>query len=236
MTTRAAPPPVRHRRDHHPARVRRRIATLFALWLHGVRLPYASGSIWFTVTKTASRRLHPRARHARVPPRLGNDGRPGEGRTRGDAIHLIGVNPATHQATILDFPRDTGLPIPGHGTDKVNAAHVYGGAELQAETIGNAVGVKMPYAIDTDFAGFVYMVNDMGGLTVNVPEAMNDDDSGANFPAGLHHIDGRPALAFGRNRHQFPTGDLKRSENQGVPHHPDARVSSGRRTPGRSAR
>ncbi len=52
--------------------------------------------------------------------------------TRGDAIHLIGVNPTTHQATILDFPRDTGLPIPGHGTEKVNTAHVYGGAALQA--------------------------------------------------------------------------------------------------------
>jgi polyisoprenyl-teichoic acid--peptidoglycan teichoic acid transferase len=191
-------------------------ATLFALWLHGVRLPYASGSTWFTVTKTAAADYTPAPGAPVFIIGIGNDGRPGEGGgTRGDAIHLIGVNPTTHQATILDFPRDLGMAIPGHGTDKVNTSHVYGGAALQAQTIGNAVGVKIPYAIDTDFAGFVDMVNDMGGITVNVPEAMDDDDSAAHFPAGPLHMDGPTALAFGRNRHQFPTGDLKRSENQG---------------------
>ena len=125
------------------------------------------------------------------------------------------MNPTTRQATILDFPRDTGLPIPGHGMDKVNTAHVYGGAALQAQTLGNAVGVTVPYAIDTNFAGFVGMVDDMGGLQVNVPEAMDDDGSGAHFPAGPLKMSGATALAFARNRHQFPTGDLKRSENQG---------------------
>jgi LCP family protein required for cell wall assembly len=146
---------------------------------------------------------------------LGNDGRPGETSTRGDAIHLIGVNPALGKATILDFPRDTGLQIPGHGLDKVNASHVYGGAALQAETLGNAVGVKVPYAIDTNFDGFIGMVNDMGGLNVTVPEPMSDQYSGADFQPGPQTLSGAQALAYARNRHQFPTGDLRRSENQG---------------------
>ena len=91
------------------------LAGLFALWLHGVRLPYASGARWFELTKTAS------ADYTSSPDKpvfilaLGNDGRPGDTSTRGDAIHVIGVNPVQRKATILDFPRDTGLPIPGHG-------------------------------------------------------------------------------------------------------------------------
>lgn len=187
----------------------------FMLWLNGVRLPYASGAVWFSVTKTAAADYTPAPGAPVFILALGNDGRPGETSTRGDAIHLIGVNPTTRQATILDFPRDTGLPIPGHGMDKVNTSHVYGGAALQAQTLGNAVGVTVPYAIDTNFPGFVGMVDDMGGLQVNVPEAMDDDGSGAHFPAGPLKMSGATALAFARNRHQFPTGDLKRSENQG---------------------
>jgi LCP family protein required for cell wall assembly len=191
------------------------LAGLFALWLHGVKLPYASGARWFQLTKTAS------ADYTASPDQpvfilvLGNDGRPGDTSTRGDAIHVIGVNPQQHKATILDFPRDTGLAIPGHGVDKVNAAHVYGGAQLQAQTLGNAIGVPIPYAIDTNFPGFESMVDDMGGLDVNVPMAMNDHYSGANLAPGPQHLDGAAALAFARNRHQFPTGDLQRSENQG---------------------
>jgi anionic cell wall polymer biosynthesis LytR-Cps2A-Psr (LCP) family protein len=59
------------------------------------------------------------------------------------------------------------------------------------------------------------MVDDMGGIDVNVPEAMNDKYSGANFAVGPNHLDGHQALAYARNRHQYPTGDLRRSENQG---------------------
>lgn len=185
------------------------------LWLNGVRLPYASGSVWFAVTKNAAADYTPGPDKPIFLLAVGNDGRPGETSTRGDAIHLIGVNPAQHKATILDFPRDTSLPIPGHGVDKVNSSHVDGGAALEAQTLGNAVGVPVPYAIDVGFGGFVDMVNDMGGLKVNVPEAMNDANSGAHIPAGPITMSGATALAFARNRHQFPTGDLKRSENQG---------------------
>jgi polyisoprenyl-teichoic acid--peptidoglycan teichoic acid transferase len=187
----------------------------FMLWLNGVRMPFASGSVWFAVTKTAAADYTPAPGQPVFILALGNDGRPGDAQTRGDAIHVIGVNPTLRKATILDFPRDTGLPIPGHGMDKVNASHVYGGAALEAQTLGNAIGVTIPYAIDTNFGGFVDMINDMGGLQVNVPEAMNDDGSGAHFPAGPLKMSGATALAFARNRHQFPTGDLKRSENQG---------------------
>lgn len=189
--------------------------TLVALWLAGVQVPGASAARWFSLTKTANANYTPSPTGPVFLLAIGNDGRPGDTVTRGDAIHLIGVNPTLHQATILDFPRDTGMNIPGHGIDKVNASHAFGGPRLEAETIGATVGVKIPYVIDTGFDGFIGMVDDMGGVTVNVPVRMQDSFSGADFQPGVQKLDGHQALAYSRNRHQWPTGDLARSENQG---------------------
>ena len=189
--------------------------TLIALWLAGVSVPGASAARWFTVTKTANANYTPSPNKPVFLLAIGNDGRPGDTVTRGDAIHLIGVNPILHQATILDIPRDTGMNIPGHGVDKVNASHAFGGARLEADTIGATVGVSIPYTIDTDFDGFIGMVDELGGITVNVPVRMQDSFSGADFQPGVQKLDGHQALAYARNRHQWPTGDLARSENQG---------------------
>lgn len=191
------------------------LTTLVALWLAGVHVPGASAARWFTITKTANADYTPAPDQPVFILAIGNDGRPGDTVTRGDAIHLIGVNPTTHTATMLDLPRDTGLDIPGHGHDKVNASHTYGGARLEADTIGQAVGVKIPYVIDTNFDGFIGMVNDLGGLQVNVPYPMHDSYSGANFAAGPQTLNGEQALAYARNRHQFPDSDLTRTQNQG---------------------
>ena len=146
---------------------------------------------------------------------MGNDGRPGDTITRGDALHLIGVNPGQGKATILDIPRDTYGNIPGRGRDKINAAHASGGAALQARAVGALVGVDVPFVVDTDFQGFMGMVDEMGGVDVDVPFPMNDRFSGAFFPAGRVHMDGFGALAFARNRN-IPGGDFRRTENQGL--------------------
>lgn len=145
---------------------------------------------------------------------MGNDGRSGSDGARGDALHLIGINPGQGKATILDIPRDTFVPVPGLGRTKINAAHVTGGAALQARAVGDLVGVPVSIVVDTDFAGFMAMVDDLGGVDVDVPFAMNDPISGAIFPAGPIHLDGGGALAFARNR-RLSGGDFTRSENQG---------------------
>ena len=100
-------------------------------------------------------------------------------------------------------------------TDKINAAMSTGGPELLAQTVGNLVGVRIPYVVTTNFDGFMGMVDGLGGVDVNVTQRNVDQYSGANFEVGPHHMNGTQALAFNRNRHGFPTGDLKRSENQG---------------------
>ena len=146
---------------------------------------------------------------------LGNDARPGEVISRADGIHLIGVNPGAGRATILNIPRDTYTAIPGHGTDKINAAHVYGGPELMAAAVANLVGVDIGYVITTGFVGLTAMVDELGGVDVDAPTAMSDSNSGAFFSAGPQRLDGTAALALSRNR-GIAGGDFNRSRNQGI--------------------
>lgn len=144
---------------------------------------------------------------------IGQDGRLGLDGSRGDAVHIIGISPANHSAAILNIPRDTYVDIPGRGRDKINAAFEVGGIALQSQTIEQLVGVKNSFAIITNFEGFTSMINEIGGVDVNVPFAMNDAFSGAVFPQGTIHMDGRAALAFSRNRH-ITDGDLRRTGHQ----------------------
>jgi polyisoprenyl-teichoic acid--peptidoglycan teichoic acid transferase len=192
------------------------LCLLFAAWLNGARIPFASGTTWFTVQKVGSAHYNGEPTQPIFFLVVGNDSRGGPGNALGDALHLIGVNPALHKATMLDIPRDTGAEIPGHGFDKINAAFSRGGLRLQAETVAKMVGVNIPYAITTDFGGFISMVDGVGGIDVNVPFVMHDSFSGADFQPGPIHMNGTQALAFSRDRHDFPIGDLQRSENQGT--------------------
>lgn len=146
---------------------------------------------------------------------LGIDGRAGLLGDRADAIHLIGVNPGTGAGTILNFPRDSFVEIPGRGQSRINDAFFYGGTHLQAETVERLTGIHPSFILTTNFPGLEGMVNDLGGVDVDVPMAMKDKNSGADFPKGRVHMNGAQALAFTRNRY-IPDGDLRRSEHQAL--------------------
>jgi LCP family protein required for cell wall assembly len=149
---------------------------------------------------------------------MGSDARPGEPilRERSDSIHIIGVNRERTKATILGFPRDSWVPIPGHGTTKINAAMQFGGPDLMVATIENLTGIHIDFWMLTSFDGIQRMVEGIKGLVVNVPYAMHDQYSHANFSAGKHRLKGWQVLAFARNRHDTPNGDFSRSYNQGI--------------------
>ncbi|MGI8794438.1 MAG: LCP family protein [Acidimicrobiales bacterium] len=146
---------------------------------------------------------------------IGTDARAGFEGERGDALHLVGVNPETGVATMLNLPRDLWVPMPGFGTKKITLAYLLGRDDLTARTVGQLVGVNISYVVSTDFAGFIGLVDDMGGVDVDVPLAMNDRLSGAVFEAGSRHMNGVQALAFSRNR-MVPDGDLRRTEHQAL--------------------
>lgn len=148
---------------------------------------------------------------------IGSDARPGQApqSTRADSIHLIGMDLRGRRATILGFPRDSYVPIPGHGTDKINSALFLGGPELVVQTIEGVTDIRIDFWVLTGFQGFVRFWNDVGPINVDVPRPMFDSASGANFTAGVHSFMGREALAFARDRHDVPGGDIGRSENHG---------------------
>lgn len=151
---------------------------------------------------------------------IGSDARPGVcepvERCLADSIHLIGINPRKGGASVLGFPRDSYVPIPGVGTQKINNALFAGGPELVVQTIEELVGVEIDSYFLTSFAGLKRMVNSVGGIEVEIPYPMNDASSGAVFEAGPQELDGKQALAFARNRKSTPNGDFSRSENQGL--------------------
>jgi LCP family protein required for cell wall assembly len=148
---------------------------------------------------------------------LGSDARPGEpvAHERTDSIHIVAINPAKHRATIVGFPRDSWVPIPGHGTNKINSAMFYGGPQLAVQTVEQVSGIKIAYWALTSFTGFAKMINGIGGLSMDVPFAMHDPYSKADFEPGVQDLNGGQALAFARDRHSLPQGDFGRSEDQG---------------------
>jgi LCP family protein required for cell wall assembly len=175
----------------------------------------AAGTTWLKVAKTGEAHFSGAPTQPFFLLAVGNDGRPGDTSVRGDALHLVGVNPEQGSATVLDIPRDTGAPIPGHGIDKITHAMVYGGLGLEAQVVGELVGVQIPYAITTNFDGFVAMIDEMGGIDIDIQQPMHDDFSGAFFDPGPRHLSGDDALRYSRDRHDFPLDDVKRTENQG---------------------
>ena len=144
---------------------------------------------------------------------VGSDERAGLDGARGDALHVVGLNPAAGRATILNIPRDTWVDIPGRGQGRVNEAYHFGGAQLQAETVRRLTGAPISYVLTTTFDGLVAMVDTLGGVNVDVPYAMDDIFSRAKFAPGMQRMNGTQALAFSRNRH-VPDGDIRRTAHQ----------------------
>lgn len=186
---------------------------LFAAWLAGIRVPIASGAPYLRVQKVSPLAGANRIGDAPGAPffilLVGNDSRPGVGGARGDALHVLGVNPKLKQASMLDIPRDTCW-----GGDKINVGNTQG-PRSQANAVGGLVGVPVAYVVDVDFAGFTSLVDGVGGVDVNVKTEMHDSFSGAFFSPGVHHMSGDEALRFSRDRHDYPNSDITRTNNQG---------------------
>ncbi|HET6937148.1 MAG TPA: LCP family protein [Nocardioides sp.] len=148
---------------------------------------------------------------------VGSDARPGEDmtHTRGDALHLIGIDSKTGAAADIGVPRDSWVDIPGVGHDKINAALYYGGPELLGQAVGNLLGIQPDYVFVTRFTFFQNMIKSIGGVDVDNPVAFSDSSlKPKGFPEGHLHLGPWDALAFARIRHALLRGDFDRSANQ----------------------
>jgi LCP family protein required for cell wall assembly len=108
------------------------------------------------------------------------------------------------------------MNIPGVGMRRVNEAYQKGGPSLAAETIGRFAGVPVSYVFVTTFGGVRGMVDELGGLPIDLPFAFNDRNVGLDLPAGPIVLNGDAALSISRSRKQFASGDFQRTANQAM--------------------
>jgi len=132
---------------------------------------------------------------------------------RSDTIMLLHMPSDGARPTLVSIPRDSYVPIPGHGYNKINAAYSLGGPKLLIQTVQNRTGLHIDHYMGIGFGGLVDVVNDVGGVTVCLPGPMKDPKAGLNLKKGCQTLNGGQALSFVRTR-EFPLGDLQREQDQ----------------------
>jgi polyisoprenyl-teichoic acid--peptidoglycan teichoic acid transferase len=139
-----------------------------------------------------------------------------KGRT--DSLMLMALNPKTKELSILSIPRDTRTYIPTTGKkDKINAAYAYGSEKGTIDAVQNFLDIPVDYYIKTGVNGFKDLVDELNGITVDVPFDFKQVDLKGKyvyFHQGEMHLDGREALAFVQMRKEDPRGDFGREERQ----------------------
>ncbi len=122
------------------------------------------------------------------------------GGQRSDVVMLVRIDPSTGGAQMLSIPRDLRVEIPGHGTNKINAAFAFGGPSLLVETLKSNLNVEVNHYVQMDFVGFQALVDEIGGIEMSFPNQARDAKSGLDVQAGNQTLDGFQALAYARSR------------------------------------
>lgn len=126
-----------------------------------------------------------------------------------------GLDPETAE-TLISIPRDSQVPVPGHGRTMINAAFALGGPELLAQTVEQATGLRIDHYAEIGFGGFAGLVDAVGGVELCLDREMHDTKTGQTLQAGCQTLDGEKALTFVRMRYSdaTPRSDLDRVANQ----------------------
>jgi LCP family protein required for cell wall assembly len=223
----AAPPPARPAKQRHPVRKFFRVLLilllLFVLWLVAVpayawtridrvdaapsgQRPADQPGKTFLLVGSDSRAGLSKAEQKR----LGTGGTAGQ---RTDTIMLVYVPPGGKSA-LISVPRDSYVDIPGHGSNKINAAFAFGGPELLVQTVEQDTGLRLDGYMEIGFGGFVNIIDALGGIRMCLPNAIKDRDSHIDLPKGCQTLSGTEALGYVRMRKADPRGDLGRVERQ----------------------
>lgn len=146
---------------------------------------------------------------------LGSDYRPESG-YRTDVFMLLSIYPNEGTASILSFPRDLYVYLPGIGNQRINVAQPFGGFALSKATLEENFNVTADYYIMTNFQGFMGIVNSLGGITVNVGGYLSDKcdlpqadaEKNCTVFGGPTYMNGETALWYVRSR--YSTSDFDR--------------------------
>ena len=169
---------------------------------------------------------------------IGSDSRQGLGRkfgagvvgARSDTSMLLHIAPGHTRADIISFPRDSMVPVlacaddqqghPGQSAqpgvlERLNATFSAGGAPCLWKTLEQETGIRIQHFVEVNFSGFQSIVNDVGGVPVCLPFAINNPESRLRLPAGKRLVNGAQALAFVRLRENVGQGsDTQRIQRQ----------------------
>jgi polyisoprenyl-teichoic acid--peptidoglycan teichoic acid transferase len=159
---------------------------------------------------------------------IGGQGHPGPYLT--DTIILTSLQPSTNKVSLMSIPRDLSAPIPGYGWRRINEANSFGevkngqGAKFASEVIGKIIDQPIHYYIRVDFSGFEKLIDELGGVKINVDADFVDnqfptDNFGYQtiaFKKGLQKMNGKTALNYARSRHgtNGESSDFARSKRQ----------------------
>jgi LCP family protein required for cell wall assembly len=141
---------------------------------------------------------------------------------RSDTIMLIRTGGG--HAARLSIPRDTVVEIPGHGLQKINAAHAFGGPALSVSVIKHWLGIPINHVVEVNFENFPQLIDSMGGVDYTGGCIVSRLDGGFSqggytlrLGPGTHHLNGKQALALARTRENLCAvgqNDLTRQEHQ----------------------
>jgi LCP family protein required for cell wall assembly len=151
-------------------------------------------------------------------PTTGRDAKAPEwkpGAQRSDTMMLVHLPAGRKHAYVVSLPRDSWVPIPGHGSAKLNAAFSWGGPPLLIDTVQRLTKVKIDHLAVIDWSGFKKLTDAVGGVDVTVDKTVpRRNGPGGVWTAGRHHMDGDDALDYVRERYGLPDGDLDRTHRQ----------------------
>ena len=150
---------------------------------------------------------------------IGQDAREGEtqSQARSDSMILCTYNKNTRHMTMTSFLRDLYVPIPGHGSNRINAAYNYGGASLLQKTIDQNFNIAIDGCIEVDFSHFSDIIDSMGGVEIDLRQDEADEinrQTGSSLTEGCHLLDGFQALTYSRIRSLDLDGDFSRTNRQ----------------------
>ena len=144
------------------------------------------------------------------------------GGTNTDSMMVLHIPADGSTATIISFPRDSWVDVPGYGKNKLNSAFSLGGgnddpaggARLLISVIQNMTGLTIDHYVRVSLLGFYNIADALGPIDVCLNNAMKDPYSKVDLPAGVSTLNAQQALAFVRQRHGLPRGDLDRQVRQ----------------------
>ncbi|MEK6222220.1 MAG: LCP family protein [Chloroflexota bacterium] len=146
---------------------------------------------------------------------MGSDQRPNDGGYRTDVRQLAIINKETKVISLMSFPRDLYVYLPGYSMERINTSQVRGGWDLTADMFEYNFGVRPDHWGLINFSGFVSFIDTLGGVNVQVSGTLTDWLTGyGNYTIspGLVHMNGTTALWYVRSR--YTTSDFDRGRRQ----------------------